>query len=161
MKKEEEPSEANEDKNKKVRYCSGDSVDSSMSESPMETINLEYGDYEDDDDMRTEDSCDEDLQLVAPPRFKRAISEESQLELKPRRGILKKRTFSVHGKGGRFRCYSESNMEDVGVSMSGPSEKLSLTLSEATISENETYNFATSQKKSVSFNEKVQQQYYR
>merc|ERR1712227_963235 len=145
---------------KKIRYCSGDSVDSSMSESPMETIQLEYPDedYDDDEDMRTEDSCDEDLHLVAPPRYKRAISEDSQIENKPRRGILKKR-ISVHGTGGRFRCYSESNMEDLGLNSSN--DKLSFALSEATISEDDTYNFANSQKKSVSFNEKVQQQYYR
>ena len=39
--------------------------------------------------------------------------------------------------------------------------KLSFALSEATISEDDAYNFGNSQKKSVSFNEKVQQQYYR
>merc|ERR1719322_939864 len=131
---------------KKIRYCSGDSVDSSMSESPMETIQLEYPDedYDDDEDMRTEDSCDEDLHLVAPPRYKRAISEDSQIENKPRRGILKKR-ISVHGTGGRFRCYSESNMEDLGLNSSN--DKLSFALSEATISEDDTYNFANSKKK--------------
>ena len=111
--------------------------------------------------MRTEDSCDEEIHLVQPPRYKRAISEDSQLGSKPMRGILKKKTFSVHGKGGRFRCYSESNMEDVGVSMTSSNDKLSFALSEATISEDDVYNFASSQKKSVSFNEKVQQQYYR
>ena len=146
----------------KIRYCSGDSVDSSMSESPMEIINLEYpeDEYEDDEDMKTEDSCDEDLQLVSDAqRYKRAISEESQLVKEPKRGILKKR-MSVHGSGGRFRCYSESNMDDIG--LTGSSDKLSFALSEATISENDAdYSFSCSHKKSVSFNEKVQQQYYR
>ena len=158
MKPEEEKKveEANSAKDK-IRYCSGDSVDSSMSESPMETIQLEYHEdgYDDDEDMKTEDSCDEDLQLVKTPRYKRAISEESQVEKMPKRGILKKR-MSVHGTGGRFRCYSESNMHDL-----GSSDKLSFALSEATIAENETDNFSGSNKKSVSFSEKVQQQYYR
>merc|ERR1712029_1008840 len=152
-----------EETSKKIRYCSGDSFDSSMSESPMETIHLEYpeDDFDEDEEMRTEDSCDEDIHLVQPPRYKRAISEDSQLGSKPMRGILKKKTFSVHGKGGRFRCYSESNMEDVGLGMTSSNDKLSFALSEATISEDDVYNFASSQKKSVSFNEKVQQQYYR
>jgi len=159
----EEEAVVPEETSKKIRYCSGDSVDSSMSESPMETIHLEYpeDDFDEDEEMRTEDSCDEDIHLVQPPRYKRAISEDSQLGSKPMRGILKKKTFSVHGKGGRFRCYSESNMEDVGVSMTSSNDKLSFALSEATISEDDVYNFASSQKKSVSFNEKVQQQYYR
>ena len=143
---------------KKVRYSSGESVDSSMSESPMESIQLyQDTDFGDDDDMKTEESCDEELQLVHPPRYKRAISED--LDSKPKRGILKKRAFSLHGAGGRFRCYSESNMEDIGFTASD--EKLSFALSEATIAEDEAYSFSNSQKKSVSFNEKVQQQYYR
>ena len=144
---------------KKIRYSSGESIDSNMSESPMETIQLyQDTDFGDDDDMKTEESCDEELQLVQqPPRYKRAISEE--LDNKPKRGILKKQAFSLHGAGGRFRCYSESNMEDIGLAAS--EEKLSFALSEATIAEDEAYSFSNSQKKSVSFNEKVQQQYYR
>ena len=152
-------SESKEDvSSKKVRYSSGESLDSNMSESPMETIQLyQDTDFGDDDDMKTEESCDEELQLVQnqPPRYKRAISEE--LDQKPKRGILKKQAFSLHGAGGRFRCYSESNMEDIGLSQ----EKFSFALSEATIAEDEAYSFSNSQKKSVSFNEKVQQQYYR
>jgi len=50
-------------------------------------------------------------------------------------------------------------MEDLGLNSSN--DKLSFALSEATISEDNTYNFVLCQKKSVSFNEKVQQQYYR
>ena len=144
---------------KKIRYSSGESIDSNMSESPMETIQLyQDTDFGDDDDMKTEESCDEELQLVQqPPRYKRAISEE--LDNKPKRGILKKQAFSLHGAGGRFRCYSESNMEDIGLAAS--EEKLSFALYEATIAEDEAYSFSNSQKKSVSFNEKVQQQYYR
>ena len=61
--------------------------------------------------------------------------------------------------GGRFRCYSESNMDDIGLNNSNDS-KLSLAMSEAKISEEDAYSFSSS-KKSVSFNEKVQQQYYR
>ena len=142
---------------KKIRYSSGESIDSNMSESPMETIQLyQDTDFGDDDDMKTEESCDEELQLVQqPPRYKRAISEE--LDNKPKRGILKKQAFSLHGAGGRFRCYSESNMEDIGLAAS--EEKLSFALYEATIAEDEAYSFSNSQKKSVSFNEKVQQQY--
>ena len=148
-------------KKEKIRHCSGESTDSYMSESPMETIHLEeILDEEDDDDdtdgMRTEDSCDEDLQLVGPPRYHRAISEESKICAKPKRGILKKRSFSM--VGGRFRCYSESNMDDIGINNSN--DKLSLALSEAKISEEDVCSFSSS-KKSVSFNEKVQQQYYR
>ena len=154
-------SEPKEDvSSKKIRYSSGESLDSNMSESPMETIQLyQDTDFGDDDDMKTEESCDEELQLVQnqPPRYKRAISEE--LDQKPKRGILKKQAFSLHGAGGRFRCYSESNMEDIGLAAS--QEKLSFALSEATIAEDEAYSFSNSQKKSVSFNEKVQQQYYR
>ena len=60
--------------------------------------------------------------------------------------------------GGRFRCYSESNMDDIGINNSN--DKLSLALSEAKISEEDVCSFSSS-KKSVSFNEKVQQQYYR
>ena len=158
----QEKDDCSKDRNKKIRYCSGDSVDSSMSESPMETIQLyQDDDFGDDEEMRTEDSCDEELQLVAaapPPRYKRAVSEESQLSGggKPRRGILKKQAME---QAGRFRCYSESNMEDVGLAAS--SDKLSFALSEATIAEDDSYNFASGQKKSVSFNEKVQQQFYR
>ena len=153
-------SEPKEDvSSKKIRYSSGESIDSNMSESPMETIQLYRDtDFGDDEDMKTEESCDEDLQLVQKPlRYKRAISEE--LDNKPKRGILKKQAFSLHGAGGRFRCYSESNMEDIGLAAS--EEKLSFALSEATIAEDEAYSFSSSQKKSVSFNEKVQQQYYR
>ena len=130
----------------------------------METIHLEHRldeDNDDDDDdtdgMRTEDSCDEDIQLVGPPRYSRAISEESKICSKPRRGILKKRSFAM--VGGRFRCYSESNMDDIGLNNSNDS-KLSLAMSEAKISEEDVCSFSSS-KKSVSFNEKVQQQYYR
>merc|ERR1712058_181344 len=46
-------------------------------------------------------------------------------------------------------------------SMTSSNDKLSFALSEATISEDDVYDFSSSQKKSVSFNEKVQQQYYR
>merc|ERR1712241_310118 len=75
---------------------------------------------------------------------------------KPKRGILKKRNFSM--VGGRFRCYSESNMDDVGLNSSD--DKLSFALSEAKITEDDVCSFSSS-KKSVSFNENVQQQYYR
>ena len=146
-------------KKEKLRHCSGESTDSYMSESPMETIHLEEvldEDDEDTDGMRTEDSCDEDIQLVGAPRYQRAISEESKISAKPKRGILKKRNYSM--VGGRFRCYSESNMDDIGFTNSD--DKLSFALSEAKISEDDVCSFSSG-KKSVSFNENVQQQYYR
>ena len=60
------------EKKTKERHSSGESMDSFMSESPMETIQLV------DDGMKTEDSCDENFQLL-PPRYLRANSEDSQV----------------------------------------------------------------------------------
>jgi len=135
-------------KKPKERHSSGESMDSFMSESPMETIQLE------DDGMKTEDSCDEDIQLL-PPRYQRANSEDSQVKEKLPRGILKRRTFEM--VGNRFRCYSESNVEDLGWASN---DKLSFALSETKISEDEELVFS-GPRKSVSFNEQVQQQFYR
>ena len=137
------------EKKLKERHSSGESMDSFMSESPLETILLE------DDGMKTEDSCDEDIQLL-PPRYLRANSEDSQVTENRPRGILKRKTFEM--VGNRFRCYSESNVEDLGWSSN---DKLSFALSEAKISEDEELVFSSSQRKSVSFNEQVQQQFYR
>jgi len=136
------------EKKPKERHSSGESMDSFMSESPMETIQLE------DDGMKTEDSCDEDIQLL-PPRYLRANSEDSQVSENRPRGILKRKTFEV--VGNRFRCYSESNVEDLGWASN---DKLSFALSEAKITEDEELVFS-GQRKSVSFNEQVQQQFYR
>jgi len=136
------------EKKTKERHSSGESMDSFMSESPMETIQLE------DDGMKTEDSCDEDIQLL-PPRYLRANSEDSQVNENCPRGILKRKTFEV--VGNRFRCYSESNVEDLGWSSN---DKLSFALSETKITEDEELVFSD-QRKSVSFNEEVQQQFYR
>ena len=136
------------EKKTKERHSSGESMDSFMSESPMETIQLE------DDGMKTEDSCDEDIQLL-PPRYLRANSEDSQINENRPRGILKRKTFEV--VGNRFRCYSESNVEDLGWSSN---DKLSFALSETKITEDEELVFSD-QRKSVSFNEEVQQQFYR
>ena len=137
-----------EQKKPRERHSSVESMDSFMSESPMETITLE------DDGMKTEDSCDEDIQLL-PPRYQRANSEDSQVKEKQPRGILKRRTFEM--VGNRFRCYSESNVEDLGWSSN---DKLSFALSETKISEEEELVFS-GPRKSVSFNEQVQQQFYR
>jgi len=137
------------EKKTKERHSSGESMDSFMSESPMETIQL------DDDGMKTEDSCDEDIQLL-PPRYLRANSEDSQVKENQPRGILKRKTFEM--VGNRFRCYSESNVEDLGWASN---DKLSFALSEAKITEDEELVFSSSQRKSVSFNEQVQQQFYR
>jgi len=136
------------EKKTKERHSSGESMDSFMSESPLETIQL------DDEGLRTEDSCDEDIQLL-PPRYMRANSEDSQVnEVRPR-GILKRKNFEM--VGNRFRCYSESNVEDLGWASN---DKLSFALSETKISEDEELVFS-SQRKSVSFNDQVQQQFYR
>merc|ERR1719357_2081696 len=137
-----------EEKKPRERHSSVESMDSFMSESPMETITLE------DDGMKTEDSCDEDIQLL-PPRYQRANSEDSQVKEKQPRGILKRKTFEM--VGNRFRCYSESNVEDLGWASN---DKLSFALAEAKISEDEELVFS-GPRKSVSFNEQVQQQFYR
>eukprot|EP00092_Neocalanus_flemingeri_P027723 GFUD01030094.1.p1 GENE.GFUD01030094.1~~GFUD01030094.1.p1 ORF type:complete len:817 (+),score=214.70 GFUD01030094.1:323-2773(+) len=137
------------EKKLKERHSSGESMDSFMSESPLETILLE------DDGMKTEDSCDEDIQLL-PPRYLRANSEDSQITENRPRGILKRKTFEM--VGNRFRCYSESNVEDLGWASN---DKLSFALSETKITEDEELVFSSSQRKSVSFNEQVQQQFYR
>ena len=153
MKLKEEESEEREEgeKRRKERHGSGDSLDSFMSESPMETIQLVE---DEEEEMKTEDSCDEEVRLVPPPRYSRAVSEDSS-DQRPR-SILKRKTFEM--VGNRFRCYSESNMEDLGWSSN---DKLSFALSEAKITEDEELSLSAGSRKSVSFNEKVQQQFYR
>ena len=71
------------------------------------------------------------------------------------RGILKRRK-EVILTGTRFRCYSESNVDDLGWANS--SDQLSSALSQTTIEEGEEYSIT---KKSVRFSEKVHQQLYR
>ena len=154
MKLKEEESEEREEgeKRRKERHGSGDSLDSFMSESPMETIQLVE---DEEEEMKTEDSCDEEVRLVPPPRYSRAVSEDSSVPDQRPRSILKRKTLMV---GNRFRCYSESNMEDLGWSSN---DKLSFALSEAKITEDEELSLSAGSRKSVSFNEKVQQQFYR
>jgi len=122
----------------KERHSSGESLDSSMSCSPYDRYNLE---------QKTEESeAEEDK-----PRFERAVSSESHLRV---RGILKRR--KVQLPGSRFRCYSESNAAD---HWTNSNNQLSTTLSETRIDEGE--EFEHSEKKTVRFSEKVQQQLYR
>jgi len=136
---------------KKERHSSGESLDSHMSESPVETIVLTEL-QEEEYDMKTEtESCDEEIQLQ-PPRCTRAISEESAVNTLRPRGILKRKTT----EDGRARCYSESNMDEMSA-WSG----CTTSLSETAIMEGEEGIFSSSQKKSVRFNEQVQQQLYR
>jgi len=141
-------------KEERYRHSSGESLDSHMSESPMEEITLTDLD---DNDMKTEtESCDEDIQLL-PPRFTRAVSVESAVgcTIRPR-GILKRKSSSDIVSTGRSRCLSESNMNDFGTSQWSSATSLS----ENVIFEGEEADFA-SQKKSVRFNEHIKQQMYR
>merc|ERR1719350_80580 len=125
-------------------------MDSCMSESPMESIILKLSKDDDDTDAKTEESCDEDVRLESP-RYMRANSEDST-QAQPR-GILKRKVSGLVGSS-RFRCYSESHLDEVSWSASGG-------LSQPTISEEEVADFNGSTKKSVRFNEKVEQQLYR
>jgi len=139
-------------KKERERHSSGESMDSHMSESPMEEIVLTEND---DNDLKTEtESCDEDIQLI-PPRFSRAVSVESAVapSLRPR-GILKRKS-SGDSSIGRLRCFSESNMDDLGTCWSSATS-----LSENIILEGEEADFA-SQKKSVRFDEQIKQHLYR
>ena len=87
------------------------------------------------------------------PRYQRANSEDST-QAQPR-GILKRKISGLVGTS-RFRCYSESHLDEVGFATSS-----SPSLSTTTISEDQVAEFSGSGKKSVRFNEKVQQQMYR
>ena len=99
-----------------------------------------------------EKSCDEEVRLETP-RYQRANSEDST-QAQPR-GILKRKISGLVGTS-RFRCYSESHLDEVGFATSS-----SPSLSTTTISEDQVAEFSGSGKKSVRFNEKVQQQMYR
>ena len=68
---------------------------------------------------------------------------------------MKRKTFEMVGI--RFRCYSESNVEDLGWSSN---DMLSFAFSETKINEDEELVFSC-QRKSVRFNEEVQQKLYR
>merc|ERR1712223_1936224 len=139
---------------RKERHGSGDSLDSCMSESPMESVILKLAKEEEEEEAseKTEESCDEEVRLETP-RYQRANSEDST-QAQPR-GILKRKISGLVGTS-RFRCYSESHLDEVGFA-TGPSASLSTT----TISEDLVAEFSRSGKKSVRFNEKVQQQMYR
>jgi len=130
---------------RKERHSSGESLDSFMSESPMETIELEDG--------KTEtESCDEDYQIVTQ-RYVRAFSEDSEMTTNRPRGILKRKTSAgvEEGSSNRFRCYSESNVVDLVPTWNSTSS----------IAEDDDCELSASQKKSVRFNEQVQQQFFR
>jgi dynein assembly factor 2 len=139
---------------RRERHSSGDSLDSCMSESPMESVILKLQKDDDEASEKTEESCDEELQLESP-RYLRANSEDST-QCQPR-GILKRKVSGLVGSS-RFRCYSESNLDEVGWSSGGHATSA---LSKTTIAEDEVAEFNGSMKKSVRFNEKVQQQLYR
>ena len=140
---------------RRERTVSGDSLDSCMSESPMESIILKLAKDDDEGSEKTEDSCDEDIRLESP-RYLRATSDDST-QVQPR-GILKRKISGLVGTS-RFRCYSESNLDDVGWSTA--EGKATSALSQTAIAEDKVMDFNASLKKSVRFNEKVEQQLYR
>ena len=151
MPQEEQEAEQEFHSRRKERYGSGDSLDSCMSESPMESVILKLAKEDDEASEKTEESCDEEVRLEIP-RYHRANSEDST-QAQPR-GILKRKISGLVGSS-RFRCYSESHLDEVGWPAASPS------LSTTTISEDQVAEFSGSGKKSVRFNEKVQQQMYR
>merc|ERR1712079_96432 len=152
MPQEEQDAEQEFHSRRKERHGSGDSLDSCMSESPMESVILKLAKEDDETSEKTEESCDEEVRLESP-RYQRANSEDST-QVQPR-GILKRKISGLVGSS-RFRCYSESHLDEVGFA-TAPSPSLSTT----TISEDQVAEFSGSGKKSVRFNEKVQQQMYR
>jgi len=153
MPQEEQDAEQEFHNRRKERHGSGDSLDSCMSESPMESVILKLAKEEEDEaSEKTEESCDEEVRLETP-RYQRANSEDST-QAQPR-GILKRKISGLVGTS-RFRCYSESHLDEVGFATSS-----SPSLSTTTISEDQVAEFSGSGKKSVRFNEKVQQQMYR
>merc|ERR1719150_3003135 len=153
MPQEEQDAEQEFHNRRKERHGSGDSLDSCMSESPMESVILKLAKEEDEEaSEKTEESCDEEVRLETP-RYQRANSEDST-QAQPR-GILKRKISGLVGTS-RFRCYSESHLDEVGFATSS-----STSLSTTTISEDQVAEFSGSGKKSVRFNEKVQQQMYR
>ena len=155
MPQEEQDAEQEFHSRRKERHGSGDSMDSCMSESPMESVILKLAKEDDEASEKTEESCDEEVRLETNPRYLRANSEDST-QAQPR-GILKRKISGLVGSS-RFRCYSESHLDEVGwQATTAPSPSLSTT----TISEDQVAEFNGGGKKSVRFNEKVQQQMYR
>merc|ERR1712038_268828 len=154
MPQEEQDAEQEFHNRRKERHGSGDSLDSCMSESPMESVILKLAKEEEEEEAseKTEESCDEEVRLETP-RYQRANSEDST-QAQPR-GILKRKISGLVGTS-RFRCYSESHLDEVGFATAS-----STSLSTTTISEDQVAEFSGSGKKSVRFNEKVQQQMYR
>merc|ERR1719150_2346085 len=155
MPQEEQDAEQEFHNRRKERHGSGDSLDSCMSESPMESVILKLAKEEEEEEEaseKTEESCDEEVRLETP-RYQRANSEDST-QAQPR-GILKRKISGLVGTS-RFRCYSESHLDEVGFATSS-----SASLSTTTISADQVAEFSGSGKKSVRFNEKVQQQMYR
>merc|ERR1719234_1844881 len=154
MPQEEQDAEQEFHSRRKERHGSGDSLDSCMSESPMESVILKLAKEDDETSEKTEESCDEEVRLESP-RYHRANSEDST-QVQPR-GILKRKISGLVGSS-RFRCYSESHLDEVGWKDATASQP---SLSTTTISEDQVAEFNGSGKKSVRFNEKVQQQMYR
>jgi len=150
----------------KDQHSSGESLDSMVSlssMSPCERIDL---DEVNTSNTTTSITITKDKKTPDVARYQRAQSMEGDASTsgtvpgaatssKVLRGILKRRK-EVILTGTRFRCYSESNVDDLGWANS--SDQLSSALSQTTIEEGEEYSIT---KKSVRFSEKVHQQLYR
>lgn len=138
------------------RHSSDESMESSMSVSPYDTILLEQqhlkhmAEVQQTDNNTAAESDADEPNLV----IKRSIStEEGMLAGRPApRSILKRKSVPTL-PGSRFRCYSES-CADVGSSVAG---SVTPSHSQSTISE----EGESVEKKSVRFSEKIQQQLYR
>merc|ERR1711971_755490 len=124
MPQEEQDAEQEFHSRRKERHGSGDSLDSCMSESPMESVILKLAKEDDETSEKTEESCDE--------------------QVRPR-GILKRKISGLVGSS-RFRCYSESHLDEVGWQQQGTTSQPSL--STTTISEDQVAEFNGSGKKS-------------
>merc|ERR1719462_686305 len=133
MPQEEQDAEQEFHSRRKERHGSGDSLDSCMSESPMESVILKLAKEDDETSEKTEESCDEEVRLESP-RYHRANSEDST-QAQPR-GILKRKISGLVGTS-RFRCYSESLLDEVGFATSS-----STSLSTTTISEDQVAEFS-------------------
>merc|ERR1712079_843650 len=125
MPQEEQDAEQEFHNRRKERHGSGDSLDSCMSESPMESVILKPAKEEEEEaSEKTEESCDEEVRLETP-RYQRANSEDST-QVQPR-GILKRKISGLVGSS-RFRCSSESHLDEVGwQATTAPSPSLSTT----------------------------------
>merc|ERR1711971_201789 len=66
MPQEEQDAEQEFHSRRKERHGSGDSLDSCMSESPMESVILKLAKEDDETSEKTEESCDEEVRLESP-----------------------------------------------------------------------------------------------